>query len=215
MVFLAILLFLISPEEVLRRKEELFYWVNFALWLQWSILIDYVSLFKTRLILGFITRMGQRNALLAMAVGGIDYVVYRLLFSTGLAFLGFARSVIPLDWTYMRASVFITIFIAIISGIISDFMGETMALFPRNVDLLFILFWSGFAPSLWMWLYVIALFFTRAILRSERIVNWLRWSLDIEKAPFRSIGAVAAALAFMASVAVLLISAEVSRISAA
>ena len=29
MVFLAILLFLISPEEVLRRKEELFYWVNF------------------------------------------------------------------------------------------------------------------------------------------------------------------------------------------
>jgi hypothetical protein len=51
----------------------------------------------------------------------------------------------------------------------------------------FIFFWAGFAPSIWMWLYVLALFVTRALLRSERIVNWLemvpeqktefRWSL--------------------------------------
>jgi hypothetical protein len=78
-----------------------------------------------------------------------------------------------------------------------------------------ILFWAGFAPSLWMWLYVAALFVTRALLRSEKLVNWLRWALDVEKNPFRSIGAVAATLAFIASVAVILVSAEVSRISAA
>lgn len=215
MIFIALLLFLIFPEEVLRKKAELFYWLNFALWLPWSILIDYVSLFKTRLVLGFITRMGQRNALLAVAVGVIDYIVYRLLFSTGLAFLGVARSGIPLDWTSMRVSVFIPIFIAIMSGIIPDFMGETMVLFPRNVDLLFILFWAGFVPSIWMWLYVLALFVTRALFRSERVLTWLRWSLDIEKAPFRSIGAVAAAIAFMASVAILLVSVEVSRFGAA
>jgi hypothetical protein len=65
-----------------------------------------------------------------------------------------------------------------------------------------------------MWLYIFALFATRAILRSERIVNWLRWILDVEKKPFRSIGAVAAAFAFVASVAIILVSAEVSRISA-
>ncbi len=58
------------------------------------------------------------------------------------------------------------------------------------------------------------MFVTRALLRSERIVHWPRWVLDIEKAPFRSIGAVAAALAFIASVAIILVSAEVSRISA-
>jgi len=46
-------------------------------------------------------------------------------------------------------------------------------------------------------------------------VNWLRYFLDIEKAPFRSIGAVAATLAFIASVAIILVSAEVSRIRAA
>ena len=80
---------------------------------------------------------------------------------------------------------------------------------------LFSTFWAGFAPSLWMWLYVLALFVTRGLLRSERIVNWLRWALDVDKAPFRSIGAVAATLAFIASVAIILVSVEYSRISAA
>src|SRR5262249_19132225 len=81
--------------------------------------------------------------------------------------------------------------------------------------LLLILFWSGFAPSIWMWLYILALLVTRALLRSEKLVNWLRWALDVEKNPFRSIGAVAATLAFIASVAIILVSAEVSRISTA
>jgi hypothetical protein len=84
-----------------------------------------------------------------------------------------------------------------------------------NINMVSVLFWAGFAPSLWTWLYVLALFVTRTILRSERIVRWLRWFLDVEKNPFRSIGAVAAALAFIASVAILLISAEVSRVTAA
>ena len=53
------------------------------------------------------------------------------------------------------------------------------------------------------------------LLRSEKLVEWLRWGLDVEKTPFRSIGAVAAALAFIVSVAIILASAEVSRISAA
>ena len=66
-----------------------------------------------------------------------------------------------------------------------------------------------------MWLYILALLVTRALLRSEKLVNWLRWALDVEKNPFRSIGAVAATLAFIASVAIILVSAEVSRISTA
>jgi hypothetical protein len=73
----------------------------------------------------------------------------------------------------------------------------------------------GGLRSFRMWLFVLALFVTRGLLRSERIVNWLGWVLDVEKSPFRSIGAVAAALAFIATVAILLVSAEVSRISGA
>ena len=68
---------------------------------------------------------------------------------------------------------------------------------------------------MWMWLYVLALFLTRGLIRSERILTSLRWFFDVEKAPFRSIGVVAATLSFIASVAVIFVSAEVSRISAA
>jgi hypothetical protein len=99
------------------------------------------------------------------------------------------------------------------------FLETNLALFPTYLSndkdyVSPIFFWAGLAPSIWMWLYVLALFVTRALLRSERIVNWLRWVLDVEKSPFRSIGAVAAALAFIASVAIILISAELSRIAA-
>jgi hypothetical protein len=66
-----------------------------------------------------------------------------------------------------------------------------------------------------MWLYVLALFVTRGLVRSEKLVNWLRWALDVEKNPFRSIGAVAAGLAFIASVAIILGSVVVFRISTA
>ena len=90
-----------------------------------------------------------------------------------------------------------------------------MRYFPPAVAFVHFLFWAGFVPSIWMWLYVLALFVTRGLLRSEKLVNWLRWFLDIEKNPFRSIGAVAAALAFIASVVIILVSVEVSRISGA
>jgi hypothetical protein len=103
-----------------------------------------------------------------------------------------------------------------ITQVIDGVLGKTfLPFFPTSPQLGSILFWAGFAPSLWLWLYVFALFVTRAILRSEKLVNWLRWGLDVEKNPFRSIGAVAAALAFIASVAIILVSAEVSRISEA
>ena len=67
MIFICIIFFLISPVEFL-KKSELFSsrgetafvagnWVDLAIWLPGSVLIDYVSLFKTRLILGFLTRL--------------------------------------------------------------------------------------------------------------------------------------------------------------
>jgi hypothetical protein len=87
--------------------------------------------------------------------------------------------------------------------------------FEYEIALPTIFFWAGLAPAIWMWLYVGALFATRGLLRSEKLVGWLRWFLDIEKRPFRSIGAVAAVLALIASAAIVLVYAEVSRMSAA
>jgi hypothetical protein len=65
---------------------------------------------------------------------------------------------------------------------------SNFSLYPHDINLLFIFFWAGFAPSIWMWLYVLALFVTRGLLRSEKLITWLRWGLDVEKNPFRCCG---------------------------
>src|SRR5262249_28282003 len=144
------------------------------------------------------------------AILALDYIAYRIIFTVGnslaVSVPGFFDSEQPITRTWELVKVNV-------EDITSDFGLLLPYMHPGNWS--FVMFWAGFAPSLWMWLYVAALFVTRGLLRSEKLVNWLRWALDIEKAPFRSIGAVAATLAFIASVAIILVSAEVSRISAA
>jgi hypothetical protein len=226
MIFIGILAFLIDPKGVMTglpvQLGPVRYgaWLQGTLWLPLSILIDYLSLFKTRVILRVLTRIHLRSTIVAFAVAGIDYVVYLVIFSLSMSIMLSAWLLINFDpptritcvWDFLATLIFMVreLVDIVVHDILSSFYIHMSRLFPVNV-----FFWAGFAPSIWMWLYVLALFVTRALLRSERVVNRLRWSLDVEKNPFRSIGAVAAALAFIASVAILLVSAEVSRISGA
>jgi hypothetical protein len=62
-----------------------------------------------------------------------------------------------------------------------------------------IILYASLMPSIWLWIYVMSLAFMRTILRSERLLNWLRWALPIDEKPFRSVGVVAAALMFVAT----------------
>jgi hypothetical protein len=213
MGFIAVLLFLISPSwigEIFQSLSERGTFLWLALWLPWSILVDYVSLLKTRFILGFLTQMRRRDAITAVAIVGIDYIAYRLLFIFGLlVVLSVLSNFNPGD-IWMSPSFDLTNILTFMTS-----AWQNLPFIPRDITLTSIAYWSGFAPSIWMWLYVLASFVTRALLRSERIVNWLRWFLDVDKNPFRSIGAVAATLAFIATVAIILVSAEVSRITEA
>jgi len=144
--------------------------------------------------------------MLALVILAIDYTVYKLIFLVGFYLVAW-----PVLITFRSADAFRIL----LSEVWDIIIIAIVSLTPNEINVGFIEFWAGFAPSIWMWLYVLALFVTRGLLRSEKLVNWLRWALDIEKAPFRSIGAVAATLAFIVSVAIILVSAEVSRISTA
>jgi len=152
----------------------------------------------------FLTRTPFRTIAIAIAILVVDYVLYIILFSVGNFGIGTLNEILFLR-THVNESLF-------------DYLRGSFSVLIPAITLdpsYFMFYWAGFAPSIWLWLYVAALFVTRGLLRSEKLVNWLRWFLDVEKNPFRSIGAVAAALAFIASVAIILVSAEVSRISAA
>jgi len=213
MAFIGLLLLLVNPLFIKSGTAYWWlpqFWLPIVLWLPWSIIIDYISLLKTRLILRFLTRSEVRS--LAVGILGIDYALYRMLFALGsLTAVGLAL--------YLTGDLLFFTSEYIDKWTQWNFaQSPTLLVYPiylREDPVSVIFFWSGLAPSVWMWLYVLALFATRGLLRSEKLVTWLRWFLDIEKNPFRSIGAVAAALAFIASVAIILVSAEVSRITAA
>jgi len=171
-------------------------------------LLDYISLLKTRLILRLLTQL-KRSIIVTIGILAIDFCSYKVLYTIGLVTV--VMTFLYLNGVNPAAIPFLEIFAkAIVRFDILWFAGAAY-----TDEWYFIFFWSGFAPSIWMWLYVLALFVTRGLLRSEKVVNWLRWALDIEKNPFRSIGAVAATLAFIVSVAIILVSVEVSRISTA
>jgi hypothetical protein len=101
MAFIAILMFLLYPKEFVEMANESDRGYGagsaFLIWLPWSVFIDYVSLFKTRLILGFLTRIRSRNATVAIAIVAIDYAVYRLLFSIGLEVVSFGALATQMD----------------------------------------------------------------------------------------------------------------------
>jgi hypothetical protein len=188
-------------------------WLVSSLWLPWSILVDYVSLLKTRIILYILTVL--KTNLVAIVVVGLDYMLYRLLFTLSVLIL-WPVSICIYNYAHFVDICRPSLLSLLLPGELFSIMIDGVFRFPEVGATVFtIFFWAGLVPSIWMWLYVLALFVTRALLRSEKLLNWLRWALDIEKNPFRSIGAVAAALAFIASVAIILVSAEVSRISTA
>src|SRR5262249_26601194 len=151
----------------------------------------------------------------AVTILVIDYILYNVIFALGYTIIdiihqSYKGNIDIIHLSYQGKVLSIDEWLSMFDNYFPDF-----PIYGHRASLYVIIFWSGFAPSIWMWLYVAALFVTRTFLRSEKLVNWFRWALDVEKAPFRSIGAVAAALAFIPSVAIIFVSAELSRISAA
>jgi hypothetical protein len=209
MIFIAILWFLITARGILFIFSNVFFVTLGTLWLCWSIIIDYFSLLKTRIILQIMTGSQLRTVVGAIATLSMDLLIYLIIYTIGITIVcSVAYDILlqlPMPSGWLLNSV-----VSSVVGLIRRPLSPLMSSDP----IFFTIFWAGFAPSLWMWLYLAALFVTRALIRSEKLITWLRWGLDVEKNPFRSIGAVAAALTFIASVAVILVSAEVSRISA-
>ena len=69
------------------RSYDLSPLVPIVFWLTWSILIDYVSLFKTRIILRLFAGMRRINAAAAVPIMVVDYGIYVVIFSIGVVFL--------------------------------------------------------------------------------------------------------------------------------
>ncbi len=154
--FIAILLLLVDPKQFKQAVS----WVpaegvfspfsplmSFLFLLPWSIVIDYVSLFKTRAILRIFTRMRRINAPAAVPIMVIDYVVYTVIFSIGvtlitLGTLAIARGLEGRSGGSVLAGGFPFIILghAIDAFFIPLRLGDVYTMF----------FWAGLAPSIWI-----------------------------------------------------------------
>ena len=86
-VFVSIIVLLINPSlffALLRASPVPVSFLYLPVWIVWAILIDYVSLFKTRIILRILTRFVRLQILLSLGILIIDYFIYKVLFRIGL-----------------------------------------------------------------------------------------------------------------------------------
>jgi hypothetical protein len=88
--FIGIVRLLINPhasevfypiaEDWLRQLAAFGYaWIFVAVQLLWSILIDYISLFKTRFVLGLLLRVHRRAMILAIGILAADLIIYKII----------------------------------------------------------------------------------------------------------------------------------------
>lgn len=174
-------------------------------WLFWYLLPDYVALLKARIVLIVIKAIQP-------GFGSLLVTVMTDFFISTCAFLAFL--VLPVA---SFAAVYISqseaaqlqhlpaYMIAIVFGgeLLSVFLavmvptGAVYQHFP-----LANLFWASVCPSMWMYIYVLAAFATRALIETRPLFRWSFRILNIEEHPLRSTGLVAA---LMSSAAVALV----------
>jgi hypothetical protein len=158
-VFIGILCLFIAPQRLFADAAIGEIWLASALWLPFSILIDYISLFKTRVILRILALIKFKTVVAPLAILIIDYLVYVIINTIGAVSLSMFLNM----WFF--PSRIQMLFEHGVVGFVTIMIKEVPANFsvfptPSDPAFYFILFWAGFAPSLWMWLYVAALFVT-------------------------------------------------------
>src|SRR5262249_7799248 len=114
-----------------------------VIWVLWSIIIDYFSLFKTRVILRILIHLQFGSKVVLIAILVMDYIVYWLLFVIGRVLV--VSFVIVLLYSGLESLSFV---LGSVPGTVEDWVTLNGAFFPPFEVDAFVYFWAGFAPSL-------------------------------------------------------------------
>ncbi len=173
-----------------------------------SLVADYFNLLKTRMVIALLSRRTHTSApFLALIFFG-DCIAVFLVFilwiilaifvgevvATSYFFLHCpycAPHILQLEYTLMLAS-----FHRFPEKFVQLFSMATTSIFSEGIFGVWgVLFFAGLIPSIWLWLYIGASLITRFVIRSQRMITFLKYFLPVNKHPFRSVGVVAATLA--------------------
>jgi hypothetical protein len=199
-VLTALIYLLVRPDTAFRTKSpenQSLFFVIASTWLLLSVFYDYLNLLKTRLILEFLTKHAK-SRLTALVLLILDPVLAYVAFAVFFSLLGLV------DILFLYPD---RIHEALVDA--QNWPAEDIHLIVQVVQWqlnVSPIFYAGMLPSMWLWIFILASFLTRLLVRGEPIVKILRYSLDIEKKPFRIAGALATVLVFAISALILGIS---------
>jgi hypothetical protein len=201
-ILIGLLTFVFSPELFIEFNSEVLFFVGWAIW---SIFFDYLSLYKSRIILIILSDKVENNLVFFIILLIFDFLVSIFLFIIFFqaviqtVTVIFANILLGNPLPSAREFLRVTFNFCQYTGLFS---------FRNIIDTLSfsyyipsICFYAGMLPSIWLWTYVFVLLLTRTMLHSQRLVDFLRWFLDLDEHPFRSLGTIAAVCTFMVSAA--------------
>lgn len=179
--------------------------------LVWSLAMDYLSLLKTRLVIGALDRTQTPHTVpRILLIGAADFVVGFCIFVLGVIVGMAIGEIISSAYFFAQcpscAGHIPSLEYELLVAIIHTFPNKYANFFPTLVSYIYsgrlsnifaILFFASLVPSIWLWLYLASSLLTRVITNSSRPIRFLVYFLDIDHHPIRSVGIVAATLSLV------------------
>jgi len=170
-----------------------------AAWLVWAIVPDYVSLFKTRVVLSVLEKFDlSLRSLLAVAfidffIGAMVFLTSACLFTASLSMV-YASHLGKLPHSGAWSLVMSDLLLATIAlGASVGFTGFNGILFT-NIPL-GDFFWASMVPSVWLWGYILAVLSARLLFSFAWMLDKVSLLLSVDDHPFKAVGLVAATVA--------------------
>lgn len=190
-VFAFVLVILLNPKsQLLSNDDSQADLIDAALWCLLAAIPDYLNLYKTRIVMGFIANHKTSSTALLLTALFVDVSVGLVVFNYLFEVISSLR---PL-W-----------------GGDMDFSGlaENLFALPEPAHLLWLLynadyqsafFYTSMIPSIWFWTVIGSLLIGRLLFSGRTVISFLRKAvnIDIDGAPLQSLGTVAAGLVFVA-----------------
>ena len=185
---------LLRQNAAFRTNEPEHQFLFYVIALSWSFLsiflVDYLYLLKTRVILGYLSET-IRSKSVTVVVLISDFVIGYVLFATL-----FSLYALPIELLWLPERIGETL------ADVRNWPAQDLHLFLPVIfwqKIVSPAFYAGMLPSIWLWIFVAAVFVARFLPMGGPAFKKLLRFLDIERKPFRSVGIISAALVFAIS----------------
>jgi hypothetical protein len=165
----------------------------------YNLVPDYISLLQSRFVIGLMIRVRSRTgvALLLLVDALLKLLIFFSVPAMTYLILGLATTLLAdgdmyedlKDWWFFEQVMLPEI---VRSGLLLRTSTETIM--PWGIPW-GIFFYASLWTSIWVWLYALAAGAVRLALRLQPVLRVLKWLLDIEGKPIRSIGVVVGLIA--------------------